>query len=366
MQTIGMQSVASTTRSRRALAERDHGLYLRGMERLVDTIGKLSLARDLQTVQEIVRTAARELTGADGASFVLRDNDHCYYADEDAIEPLWKGKRFPMSLCVSGWVMLNQQAVMIEDIYDDPRVPVEAYRPTFVKSLAMVPIRTASPIGAIGNYWAKRHRPTRNEMQLLKTLANTTAVALENIEVYATLDAKVRRRTEALQRAHDQIRRLAYTDDLTSVYNRRGFLLMAESELRHCRESGIAAQLLYMDLNGLKLVNDRIGHEAGDAMIVRFAQALRGCMRDGDVLGRVGGDEFCVLARAAEQDGSSIVRRLQAALADAKAAADGPVLSASIGVIDVNSHPQASLEKLISLADAAMYADKRSSKTGDS
>ncbi|HBZ69283.1 MAG TPA: diguanylate cyclase, partial [Deltaproteobacteria bacterium] len=76
--------------------------YVRGMERLVEVVQELSLARSLEQVMTVVRSAARELTGAEGATFVLRDGDLCYYADEDAIEPLWKGRRFPMSSCISG------------------------------------------------------------------------------------------------------------------------------------------------------------------------------------------------------------------------------------------------------------------------
>lgn len=75
--------------------EFDDTAYARGMARLVQAVQELSLARSLSEVQGIVRTAARELTGCDGASFVLRDDDKCYYADEDAIAPLWKGSRFP-------------------------------------------------------------------------------------------------------------------------------------------------------------------------------------------------------------------------------------------------------------------------------
>ena len=84
--------------------------------------------------------------------------------DEDAIEPLWKGQRFPLSACVSGWAMLHRERVVIEDIYADPRVPAAAYRPTFVKSLVMVPIRTLSPVGAIGNYWATHHRASDEQV----------------------------------------------------------------------------------------------------------------------------------------------------------------------------------------------------------
>jgi len=156
--------------------------HTRGMEKLVGVVQELSRTRTLEEIQVIVRRAARELTGADGATFVLRDGDKCFYADEDAIAPLWKGMRFPMSACISGWAMLNARAAIVEDIYADDRIPVDAYRPTFVKSLAMVPIRTIDPIGAIGNYWATRRMPTENEVRLLQVLADSTSIAIENVQ----------------------------------------------------------------------------------------------------------------------------------------------------------------------------------------
>jgi signal transduction histidine kinase len=168
------------------------------MERLVAVVQELSLARDLPTLMAIVRRAARELTGADGATFVLRDSDACYYADEDAIAPLWKGMRFPMDRCVSGWSMLHREAVIIEDIYADSRIPADAYRPTFVKSLVMVPIRTVAPVGAIGNYWARKRRASPEEVKLLAALADSTSVAMENIHLYQSLEQRVQERTTAL------------------------------------------------------------------------------------------------------------------------------------------------------------------------
>ena len=164
---------------------------------LIETIQQLSLARSVAQIQAIVRHTARRLTGADGAAFVLRDGDLCHYADEDAIDPLWKGQRVPMSACISGWVMLNRQAAMVGDIYADDRVPADAYRPTFVKSLLMVPIRKLDPIGAIGNYWAEHHEPTHREMMLLQALADSTAMAMENVRMIAELEAA---RRESLMR----------------------------------------------------------------------------------------------------------------------------------------------------------------------
>lgn len=179
--------------------------YAQAMEQLVEVVQLLSLARDLPTVMDIVRHAARKLTGADGATFVLRDNGKCFYAEEDAISPLWKGQRFPMSACISGWAMLNRQAAVIEDIYADPRIPADAYRPTFVRSLAMVPIRTIDPVGAIGNYWAMQHLPTPEQVKVLQALADTTAVAMENVRVYEELEQRVQQRTSELQSILDNV-----------------------------------------------------------------------------------------------------------------------------------------------------------------
>jgi hypothetical protein len=173
---------------------------------LVEVVQRLSLARDLPTVQDIVRRAARRLTGADGATFVLRDGELCHYADEDAIAPLWKGQRFPLRACVSGWAMLHRRPAVIDDVYADDRVPHDAYRPTFVRSMVMVPIRTLDPVGAIGNYWAEPHRPTPAEVRLLQALADTTAVALENVRVFTELEDRVTARTAELEAAN---RRLA-------------------------------------------------------------------------------------------------------------------------------------------------------------
>ncbi|MBI2970184.1 MAG: GAF domain-containing protein, partial [Gammaproteobacteria bacterium] len=170
-----------------------------------------SLARTLDRVMEVVRHAARELTGADGATFILRDGDLCFYADEDAVSPLWKGRRFPMSTCISGWTMLNRKPAIIEDIYSDPRIPQDAYRPTFVKSLAMVPIRTVDPIGAIGNYWAERHLPSEENIRLLQALADSTSIALENVQLYADLERRVRLRTEELEAANEELKAFSYS-----------------------------------------------------------------------------------------------------------------------------------------------------------
>jgi hypothetical protein len=116
-----------------------------------------------------------------------------------------------MSACISGWAMLNRQHAVIEDIYADPRIPADAYRPTFVKSLVMVPIRTESPIGAIGNYWATRHLATDDEVRLLQTLADSSSIAIENVMLYTSLDGAVQARTAELQAANRDLESFSYS-----------------------------------------------------------------------------------------------------------------------------------------------------------
>ncbi|MGQ0742163.1 MAG: GAF domain-containing protein [Alphaproteobacteria bacterium] len=140
---------------------------------------RLAAARTLDTIIAEVRAAARSIASADGVTFVLRDGDNCYYVDEDAIGPLWKGQRFPMGNCISGWCMKNARTAVIEDIYADPRIPHDVYRRTFVKSLIMVPVNRRAPVAAIGAYWAERRRFSAEEVALIEGLAAAVASAME-------------------------------------------------------------------------------------------------------------------------------------------------------------------------------------------
>ncbi len=333
--------------------------YTRGMERLMKAVQELSMARSLPDVQRIVRTSARELTGCDGATFILRDNGMCFYADEDAIEPLWKGMRFPMEACVSGWAMLNKDAAVISDIYQDARVPHEAYRPTFVKSMVMVPIRTLDPIGAIGNYWSYARQPSSREVGLLQALADSTSIAMENVQVYTELEERVRARTADLEKAKAEIHQLSISDELTGLLNRRGFFLRAEPALEQAKRNGHSALVAFLDVNGLKRVNDEHGHEMGDELIRDVAAVLRATLRRSDIVGLMGGDEFCVLV--CEPEGLPVLRRR---ILDAFQTFNDTHdriyrLSASIGLLHVWPADTGTLEELLARADELMYEEKR-------
>jgi len=154
---------------------------------LVSAVERLSAADSIDDVIRVVRETARAISGADGVTFVLRDGNLCHYVEEDAVGPLWKGRRFPMSSCISGWCMLNKTAAIVPDIYADPRIPHDAYRPTFVKSLVMVPVRAENPLAAIGSYWSACREFNDGEIALLQGLARSTAAAIAAVQAKETL-----------------------------------------------------------------------------------------------------------------------------------------------------------------------------------
>lgn len=181
------------------------------LNRLINSVKDLAAARNIEDIQAVIKASSRKLINSDGVTLVLREGDLCYYADSDAIEPLWKEERFPIENCISGWAMMNNQQVVIEDIYSDPRINIDLYKPTFVKSLYMVPIRSGSPIGVIGNYWATNHVPSENEMRLIQTLADAAGIAIESIQLYNDLEIRVDERTVQLLEANKELEAFTYT-----------------------------------------------------------------------------------------------------------------------------------------------------------
>jgi len=216
------------------LAEAPSGTQL---ARLVRAVQDLSRARSLPDVQVVVRSAARDLAQADGASFVLMEDDRVYYADEDAIAPLWKGRRFLIAECVSGWSMVHGTPVVIEDIREDHRIPQDAYRPTFVRSLVIVPIRPEAPLGAIGTYWAQPRKPPPGTVEVAKALADSTAIALEHVQLLADLERRVEARTQALSERMSQLQKC--------VRQRR--LLAQEAMSAEERERSLLSELIHDD-----------------------------------------------------------------------------------------------------------------------
>jgi GAF domain-containing protein len=154
--------------------------------RLLDAASRrLEAAQSQDDIIEIVRTTARNVISADGVTFVLREYSHCHYVEEDAITPLWKGQKFPMTSCISGWAMLHNKTAVVPDVFKDDRIPPDVYRKTFVKSLVMVPVGFDTPMAAIGAYWRDKPLITPREVGAVEAIAALVGEALRRTRAAA-------------------------------------------------------------------------------------------------------------------------------------------------------------------------------------
>jgi two-component sensor histidine kinase len=154
---------------------------------LLLAVEALARAGTTEDIIEIIRASARRLVGCDGIAMIIRDGDLCHYIEEDAVGPLWKGRKFAMAECISGWSMLHKQTAVVPDIAQDARIPFHLYSETFVRSLVMTPVGNDHPIGALGAYWGEVYQPSRYEIETVETLARAVATALENARLVAAL-----------------------------------------------------------------------------------------------------------------------------------------------------------------------------------
>jgi diguanylate cyclase (GGDEF)-like protein len=192
-------------------------------------------------------------------------------------------------------------------------------------------------------------------------LPQTGQLQREHLQLLAD---KLYQKVSELEKANDRLRNLSLTDILTSLNNRRGFMILATGLLKFARRAAYSVCLLYIDLDSLKYINDTFGHTAGDTAITHFARILTETFRDSDVIGRLGGDEFVVLLiDATESDLVSMQTRLQSSVdAHNLQSERGYALSFSLGVIRVDSDSTITMEELLSEADAAMYQHKKNRK----
>lgn len=174
----------------------------------------------------------------------------------------------------------------------------------------------------------------------------------------------------AHRQVEDRLRGLAYVDELTGLLNRRGFMHSVEQQMGLARRTGRSAVLLYLDIDGLKVINDTFGHEAGDQVLEDVAGLLRTCMRSTDIIGRNGGDEFVAWAVETDGDrGDLIKNRLLQIVKDFNLQGIRPYsLSMSIGSKFFDPRSETTLQELLRYADREMYrrkTDQRSRRASE-
>ncbi len=162
----------------------------------------------------------------------------------------------------------------------------------------------------------------------------------------------------------EKIQNLLITDELTGLFNRRGFFTLAEHQLEIIKRQKIKTFIVYADLDNLKDINDRFGHQEGDLALVETSNILKTLFRKSDIIARIAGDEFIVFPVGAADDSSEkITARMKKALDNYNANNErGYVISISIGVAYYDPKAPYSLDELIAIADSLMYKHKKLKK----
>lgn len=317
-----------------------------------------------EDITSTLKTAAKRLIHCDASCIIMRVDEDCHYIDEDSEQPLWKGMKFPLDNCITGWVIKHGSTAVIPNIYDDARVPADLYRHTSIQSMMAAPLKNQNVQGAISVYWTERHSPSAAEIHILDTLADISSLVFDFFILQTELEKAVSDRTFELNKANQKLADLAIHDDLTGLYNRRGFFLMANQALKSSERVEKNCVLSFIDIDALKEVNDRYGHSAGDNLIKSVADLLKSHFRKSDIVARLGGDEFTILVIDPEENCEGIHTRLQSELAQLNSSLKLPYpISISMGSVFSKLTATTNLESLINQADKLMYREKKEKKS---
>jgi diguanylate cyclase (GGDEF)-like protein len=167
------------------------------------------------------------------------------------------------------------------------------------------------------------------------------------------------------KKLEEDIKNLSITDPLTGLYNRRGFISLALQQIRISERTKRGMLLSYIDLDGMKAINDTLGHKKGDEALIEAAKILREVFREADIIARMGGDEFAVLILEAGAVSASLVAERLNARIDLHNTAETRDyrISMSMGIVHYNPETPLSMDEWLSKADECMYEKKRQKKT---
>ena len=246
--------------------------------------------------------------------------------------------------------MVVPDARLDERFSDNPYVTDEP----FIRFYAGAPLLTRENL-ALGTLCVIDREPrelTSQQLDALEALARQVSLRLE-----------LRLASIRLRQANVELEDLSLHDDLTGLYNRRGFFLHAELQLKLFRERKVGKGLWLMvaDMDGLKKINDVHGHLEGSAAIRQAAAILRSSFRNSDIIARPAGDEFLVLAINATDDiAETIPARIEAHLKELNTGGEMPYkVDISYGMVQIDPDSDNLMADIIRLADAAMYKNKR-------
>jgi diguanylate cyclase (GGDEF)-like protein/putative nucleotidyltransferase with HDIG domain len=317
-----------------AASAQTHGRQLAILQRLASEI---SAVLDIDDLAERLLRIICDAMGYENGFLLTLDDAGDYLVIRAAVGPSgsYVGQSLPRGQGISWWVVEHGEMQNVAD----GRVDARFYGPSEIRSVLCVPLQLGDErIGALGVESTRLAAFGREDEELLSAVSHQVAAAVR------------------VAKLHQAAKTAAATDPLTGLPNRRTFFERLERELTS--RDGAALSVAIVDANGLKALNDDFGHAAGDEALVRVGAILQAGVREGDLVARIGGDEFAVLFSGAPfLTAERIVRRLAERIANSTLGVGRRLPTIAWGVADATA--EATVDALVEAADRAMYRQKQ-------
>jgi diguanylate cyclase (GGDEF)-like protein len=267
----------------------------------------------------------------------------------------WKGVVFPIAETVTEEMVRTGEPVLfhpesIEEVRNRFPGLVLAFQAGLRSRLSVLLIARGEAVGSLA-LWSKQEKAYgKEDIRLAQGVAGQIAGAIANAQLF-----RERKLVE------ERLRFLSFHDELTGLYNRRGFRTLCQQQVKIAERTRKGFLLIIVDLDRMKWINDTLGHQAGDRALTETANILKQTFRGSDIMGRIGGDEFAILTvQASGETKQVLAQRLKESLDAPNKSGDHPyTLSFSTGVASYDPEHPSSLDELIAQADTLMYEEKR-------
>jgi diguanylate cyclase (GGDEF)-like protein len=322
---------------------------------LTDVVRTANSILEPAKVIELVMEKIRQLIPSEAWSLLMVDEEKQELVFEAALGakgPDISSYKLKMGEGVAGWVARAGKPAIVNDTSRDPRFTsrYDGWTAFATRSILCAPFVSRGRTIGVLEIINKRHgRFTRSDLDLVLTLVEPCAIALENAILF--------QRTE----------QLTITDDLTKLFNSRYLNLYLSREIKRCKRHGIPLSIIFLDLDGFKGINDQYGHLAGSGTLTEVGAILADGVRESDILARYGGDEFVAVLPETPASGALVIaERLRRSIEEnhfLKSMGLSARISASFGIASYPDHALTP-EALIQKADQAMYRVKEREKNG--